>query len=230
MFKGTIRGVDQIFMTDVEPPSLILVTGPPGSMKTTFIHSIMTAYLEKSGEFGLYATLEQDVRSHLKNMESVGIDVSLNMQISDFTDLRRGGDGTLDYLEFTKDMIRHFKELKGPKFTVFGFDSLGALYSMMNRNIEDMRREMFHFFTTLRDYNLVSFIIMERSLTGESNLLGNEGFLADGIIFLGLKRKQGRLRRYIQVEKMRACRHSMEMYAMDVHNNGLVVLGPIFED
>ncbi len=230
VLKGTIRGINQIFTTDIEAPMVILVTGPPGSMKTSFVHQVMTLYLEKSGEFGLYATLEQDVKSHLRNMESVGIDISLNMQISDYTDLRRGGNGSLDYLEFTHDMVKHFKELKKDKFTVFGFDSLGALYSLMKKDKDNMRQEMFHFFSSLRDFNLISFVVMERSIGGESNLLGNEGFLSDGIVYLGLKRKQGRLRRYIQIEKMRACRHSMEMYAMDVHDDGLVILGPIFED
>ena len=92
-----------------------------------------------------------------------------------------------------------------------------------------MRKKMYHFFQVLRDLNLYSFIIMEREMGEVSNLLGNEGFLADGIIYLGMKRKQGRLSRFIQVEKMRASEHSMEMHALDLRTGKISVLGPIFE-
>ena len=49
---------------------------------------------------------------------------------------------------------------------------------------------------------------MERSPGPPSDLLGNEGFLVDGIIEMGLDRSRGKLARYLRVEKMRACEHS----------------------
>jgi len=233
MFTDSIPGLEKIFKTDVSPPKVILVTGPPGSMKTSFCYSIMSNYLEKRGEFGLYMTLEEKVASHLKNMESLGIRLSLNMQVSDLTDIREIDDviteaEATDYLMFIEKILRHFKKTRGDKFTIFALDSLGALYSLME-NHKLMRKRMFNFFKVLRDLNLTSFIVMERSLSGDSNLLGNEGFLADGIILLGLDRSRGKLVRYVQVEKMRASDHSMEKYAIDVKSNGISVLGPIFE-
>lgn len=228
MFKDTLRGLDKVFRTDVKRPKVILVTGPPGSLKSSFIYSLITKYLENSDEFGMYTTLEETVSSHLTNMENLGIKLSMNMQITDFTDLRQESED-VDYTLFLERMIKHFKKVKGEKFSVFALDSLGALYSLMEGK-QDMRKKMYHFFQTLRDMNLYSFIIMERSPDSESQLLGNEGFLADGIIFLGLKRQQGRLSRFIQIEKMRACHHSMEMHAVEVGEGGISILGPIFMD
>jgi KaiC/GvpD/RAD55 family RecA-like ATPase len=227
MFRDTIRGMDKVFKTDVTNPKIILVTGPPGSLKSSFIYSIMTRYLDNSGEFGLYATLEETAESHLNNMDSLGIEPSLNLQISDFTDLRDESDST-DYLKFTEKMITHFKKSRGDKFTCFAFDSVGALYSLIGEQAE-FRKKMFHFFKMLREKNLVSFIVIERGLDGTTQALGNETFLADGIIALGLKRRQGRLIRFLQIEKMRATLHSMEMHAVEVRNGGLAVLGPIFD-
>jgi KaiC/GvpD/RAD55 family RecA-like ATPase len=89
-----------------------------------------------------------------------------------------------------------------------------------------MRKNMFYFFKTLRDQNLVCFIVMERSRGGPSDLLGNEGFLVDGIIELGLDRTRGKLARFIRVEKMRACKHSMEKHTVEVGEKGLTILGP----
>lgn len=228
LFKDTLRGLDKVFKTDIKRPKVVLVTGPPGSLKSSFIYSLITKYLDGTDEFGMYTTLEETVSSHLTNMESLGIKLSMNMQITDFTDLRQESED-VDYTLFLERMIKHYKKVKGEKFSVFALDSLGALYSLMDGN-EDMRKKMFHFFQVLRDLNLYSFIVMERSLDSESQLLGNEGFLADGIIFLGLKRKQGRLSRFIQIEKMRACNHSMEMHAVEVGEQGISILGPIFMD
>ncbi len=202
-------------------------------MKTSFCYSIMTQFVERSGAFGLYTTFEETVDSHLANMKSLGIDLSLNMQISDITDLREidqivEEDEETDYVDFLEKMLRHFKEEKGDKFKVFALDSLGALYSLMEHE-QDMRKKMFYFFKLLRDLDLFSFVVMERSMGAEANLLGNEGFLVDGVIMVGIDRNRGKLTRFMQVEKMRACKHSMEKHALEIGPGGLKVLGPIFE-
>lgn len=233
MLRNSIEGLDKVFRTDIDPPKVLLVTGPPGSMKTSFCYAVMSAYLKQSKQFGLYTTLEESVQSHLKNMDSLGIELSMNMQISDFTDLREidqmvGPSEQTNYLEFIEKMIAHFKKTNGEKFRVFALDSLGALYSLME-DVSAMRKKMFYFFKMIRDYNLISFVIMEREIGGQSQLLGNEGFLVDGIIHLGLDRSRGKLTRYLQVEKMRACEHSVEKHALEVRRGSIAVLGPIFE-
>ncbi len=227
MFINTVTGLNKVFKDDIRRPKVVLVTGPPGSMKSSFIYTLLTLHLSQTNEFGVYTTLEESVSSHLSNMENLGINLCLNLQITDFTDIRQDGD-QIDYLKFLEKMLRHFKKVKGDKFTCFALDSLGALYSLMDGE-KNMRKKMYHFFQLLRDLNLYCFIVMERSQDSESHLLGNEGFLADGIIYLGLKRRQGRLSRFIQVEKMRACEHSMELHAMDLRMGKICVLGPIFE-
>jgi KaiC/GvpD/RAD55 family RecA-like ATPase len=234
MFKDSIPGLDKLFRNDVERPKIILVTGPPGSMKTSFCYSLMSGYLRDKNEFGLYATLEESSDSHVKNMASLGAKMTNKMQISDLTDLREmdqideivGDDKATDYVLIVEKMIQRFKKTHGDRFTIFVLDSLGALYSLME-DVENMRKKMFYFFKMLRDNNLTCFIIMERSLSGESQLLGNEGFLADGILMLGLDRQRGKLMRFLQVEKMRASEHSMERHAIEVGKGGIQVLGPL---
>ena len=232
-FRTAIEGLDRVLRTDVLPPKVILVTGPPGSMKTAFCYTLMSRHLRQTGEFGLYTTLEESVASHLMNMESLGVDVSLNLQISDFTDLREidqvvSPEDRTDYIAFIEKMLAHYKKIHGNRFTMFALDSLGALYSLMSE-VGEMRKKMFYFFKMLRDYRLVSLVVMERSLGGEAMLLGNEGFLVDGIIHLGLDRNHGKATRYLQVEKMRACEHSMEKHAIEPRRGGVSILGPIFD-
>lgn len=234
MFRDSLPGLDKVFRTDVTPPKVILVTGPPGSMKTSFVYSLMSRHLNHANAFGLYTTLEEAAESHLRNMESLGVAVTPNVRISDFTDLREvdelmvDPEDTTDYLAFIEKMVAHQRKKEGDRFRIFALDSLGALYSLMPDR-RDMRKKMFYFFKVLRDHGLFSFVIMERSLGAEPMLLGNEGFLVDGIILLGLDRSRGKLTRYLQVEKMRACEHSMEKHALVVGTDGLQVLGPIFD-
>ena len=185
-FRNAIEGLDKVIRTDILPPKVILVTGPPGSMKTSFCYTLMSRYLKETGEFGLYTTLEETVQSHLRNMESLGVELSMNMQISDFTDLREidavvSPEDQTDYLAFIERMIVHYRKIHGQKFRLFTLDSLGALYSLME-NTSNMRKRMFYFFKMLRDNDLTSLVVMERSPDGESQLLGNEGFLVDGMI------------------------------------------------
>jgi KaiC/GvpD/RAD55 family RecA-like ATPase len=128
-------------------------------------------------------------------------------------------------VQFITQMVSYYKKKHGDRFTVFTMDSLGALYSLMDDS-KGMRKKMFYFFKTLRDYNLISYIVMERTPGTPSELIGNEGFLVDGIIELGLDRTRGKLVRFVKVEKMRACEHSMERFTLEVGDKGLVVLGP----
>jgi KaiC/GvpD/RAD55 family RecA-like ATPase len=230
VFRNSIQGLDKVFRTDIEVPKVVLITGPPGSMKTSFCYSMMSSYLDKTNEFGLYITLEETADSHIRNMRSLNLKLTSNLEISDFTDLRELDeivevDSPTDYLQFIIQTIGYYKKKHGDRFTVFSLDSLGALYSLMD-DVKGMRKKMFYFFKTLRDYNLMSFIVMERNPGTPSDLLGNEGFLVDGIIELGLDRTRGKLVRYMRVEKMRATEHSMERHTMEVGDHGLTILGP----
>jgi len=178
-------------------------------------------------------TLEETSTSHTKNMGSLGISIDAKTKICDVTELREidkviGDEEAPDYVYFIEKTIAHFKQTYSDEFSIFALDSLGALYSLME-DVSNMRKKMFYLFKVLRDNNLFSFVVMERALSGDSQLLGNEGFLVDGIIMLGLDRSRGKLIRYIQVEKMRACQHSMEKHAIEVGGEGIKVLGPIFD-
>src|SRR5256885_13107596 len=168
-FRNAIDGLDKVIRTDISPPKVILVTGPPGSMKTSFCYTLMSRYLKDTGEFGLYTTLEETVQSHLRNMESLGVELSMNMQISDFTDLREidavvGPDDQTDYLAFIERMIGHYRKVHGHKFKLFALDSLGALYSLME-NTTNMRRSEEHTSELQSPCNLVCRLLLEKKKT-----------------------------------------------------------------
>jgi len=88
---------------------------------------------------------------------------------------------------------------------------------------------MFRFFEFCRSQNLHTFVITERHAGENAELEGNEGFLADSILNLGLDRRNGQMVRTLQIEKMRHVRHSMEKQAMEVTGSGVTLLGPLFD-
>ncbi len=227
MLKEGVNGWDKVFEKDIPRGIVILVTGPPGTLKSGFIHNVMANYLtKKKEEFGVYATIEETKESHLRNMDSLGIKMPDNMEMFDYYDIRtewkkEEKEGKLDMVKITEDIIKFYKEEKKEKFTVFAFDSFNALCSLA----EVKRKDSYHFFTLLRNSGLTSFVALETDGQG----FIPEFFLADGVIEVGTLETHEDVIRYLQVKKMRAVKHSMKKYQLIVEKDGLSVLEPVYE-
>lgn len=233
MLRDTISGLERVLRTDIDLPKVVLVIGPPGSMKTSFCFSVMSRHIASSGQFGMYLTLEETAESHLKNMKSVGIPFPSNVVIADFTDIREleevGGSDSQDYIGLIEKMVKNFRQKHGKSFTMLTIDSLGALYSLMEDDTA-VRRSMYHFFKRMRDFGLFTMLIMEGSVSEGRFYSGSEAFLSDGVVYLGIDSTKGKITRFVQIEKMRACDHSMEKHAVEVNKTGLQVLGPLLSN
>ncbi len=85
----------------------------------------------------------------------------------------------------------------------------------------------------LKDKELTSFLIMEAGLS-EGFVYANdypgcsEYFLADGIIEVGTVEARENVKRYIQIRKMRATRHTMNKHQLIVDEEGLAILGSVY--
>ena len=235
MFKNTLRGLDKIFKTNNYDKLSIMVTGYAGTLKSSFTYTLMSEYLNKHPEkIGLYATIEENKESLLKNLRSVGIKPNDQIFIADYNRTRemyREEAENTDFMELTEKLIQSTKEERGDNFNLFALDSINALYALTKMDNEYMiRMRIYYFFKLLRDLGLTSFIIKE--IPRDHNVLTNmdENFLADGVIELGIRRTLEGKKRYIEVIKMRQNRHSMKQYIIDVDQEGLSVLGPSVDD
>lgn len=225
-FVDTIDGLNEVFETDIPKNSVVLVTGAAGTLKSGFTFQVLSNYLEQQDEYGLYITFEQSKANHLQNMNSMGITLSKKLHISDFSDYRVVyNDFSDDLLTILEKNILQFKKETGEKCTCVAIDSLGALYSLLNVEAQDLRKKMYKMLETLRRENLTIFLILEEEkLSGISDpSTGMEGYLADGIIELGLHLKGNVANRYLRVRKMRSASHSMEPWILAVSENGLKV-------
>lgn len=257
MFLDTIPGLNRVFESDIPEGMVILVTGGPGTLKSAFVYNILSAYLDKNKkEFGSYVTLEETKKSHMRNMNSLNIKMQKRLKVADLASFRSSiGYEDLDYLALVKSRALkkarinpkkqeeksfEFDSLIGNDGTksddaaedafkspsCFGLDSLNALYSLMNITGKEIRQEMLKFFQLLKDNGLTSFILLE---TGMDETYKDEYFLVDGIIELGIKETPGQHRRYLKVKKMRATKHRLEPYVMDLTKNGIRIVGQLQE-
>jgi KaiC/GvpD/RAD55 family RecA-like ATPase len=230
MLRETVKGLNAVMKTDIPRGFVVLVAGGVGTLKSAFVHSVLSNYLIKNeNEFGVYATLEESKESHLRNMGSLGIRKPERLQIFDYQDIRREWrkeEPELDMARITEDIIKFYKEEQGEKFTVFALDSLNALESLAK--VENFRRESYHFFSQLRDSGLTSFIIQETA-SNQGRGHAPESYMADGVIDLGVVETTEAVTRYLQIKKMRACEHSMRKHQLVVTKDGLEVLGPVYE-
>ncbi|MDO9518281.1 MAG: ATPase domain-containing protein [Methanosarcinaceae archaeon] len=232
-FIDSINGLNQIFDSDIPKKSVVMITGGEGTVKSGFAYSLMSNYLEQSGEFGLYITLEQNKQSHIENMKSMGVKSSKNLMISDISDYRIDySDEKLDIIDFIAKTIEMYKKRYGDKFTTITLDSLGAMYSLMYTAPHELRRKIYQLFEYIRREGITSFIILEKYNDAGENVqtTGMEGYIADGLIELGMKLNQNDALRYLRVRKMRATKHSMRLHIFRIGNNGIEIIeGHIFD-
>jgi KaiC/GvpD/RAD55 family RecA-like ATPase len=248
MFKETIPGLNKIFETDIPTGGIIIITGTAGSLKSAFIYNLISEYLKlNKGKSGIYVTLEETKKSYLKNMKSLGISLEPRLKVSDIASFREHiGFEDMDYLDLIMQRISNAlenssgpsqgntnipkdsdptKKIKTRKISCFALDSLNALYSLINLDKHKMRNKLLEFFAILRKKNLTSFIVLEMS-TEKS--YSEEFFLADGIIEFGITTSPEKsMKRYIQVKKMRATKHSLDPFVIEVNKKGLKVVGKL---
>lgn len=214
--------MDKIFDTEVSAGKVVLVFGESGTLKSGFVYNVMARHLEKGSTIGLYVTLEESRESLEENMKSLGISIPENLHIIDVALLTRnfGTDALkVNYLDLVNDLV---EKMEGA--TVIALDSLNALYTLMKISEKELRPRVQEFFSVLRQKKITSFVVLE--MAGKHR---EEFFLADGLIELGLAHEDGSLKRYIQVRKMRAVRHRMEKFVIDVTDHGLRVIGELQE-
>ena len=194
----------------------------------------MSVHLQNNADnIGMYATLEQSKESLLKNTKHLNIPLCDRLHIADYNRTRemyKDEAERADFLDLTERLVQSLKDEHGERFVCFALDSLNAMYTLIETdNPRERRKRMYYFFKLLRDNNLVSFLIKERSRGSHSNE-DEENYLADGVIELGVRETMEGKKRYIEVLKMRQNEHSMKRFIIDIDDQGLAIIGPSVDD
>ncbi len=221
VIKTYVEGFDEILGGGVPQGHVVLVSGLPGTMKSSLVYSVLYNNSLHQGRNSLYITLEQGKKSLERQMAKMGFrvgDVTGKLHILDVSTLQKRmkeGSGGL-WIDFLQRAVEFRKELG--VVDIIAIDSLEALEVLTK--FEDRRQDLFRLFDWFRGQRATSFLIAEAppepSLSLVLHSQGNEAdYLADGIIHLKMHHVSDvDVQRRIRVVKMRAANHKTGFYAL----------------
>ncbi len=222
-----IRGFDDAIGGGLPEGYVVLVSGAPGTMKSSLAFSILYQNALRGGRKSAYFTLEQGKDFLLEHMASLGMadpKAWENLGLMDMGNIRKNlnllqGRGT--WLELFKMYCAN--TMKAEKLSCLVVDSLDVLETMAK--MQDRRSELYLLFEWLRDLGPLTLLISEQPLDiGPGARPPDEAYLADGIVQLDLHATSDLfVQRRIRVMKLRSTRHDTGYYALTYDEGGFEV-------
>jgi len=220
-----IQGFDKELGGGIPFGHVVLISGSPGTMKSSLAFSIMHYGSKEKNLQGVYISLEQSRESLIFHMKRLGLSpIPKELEVVDLGRIRKNlsNEGEHKWLDILQNHITLLHSSK--PFDLLAIDSLPVLEIIAN--IRQRRIQLFHFFEWLRDLGVTAFIINE--VGPQMSALFDEEFLADGIIYLSME-KVGQIdvQRRIRCVKMRGMDHSSSYYTLEFKNKRFRVVQAI---
>ena len=231
MIKTYIEGFDETMEGGVPEGHTVLVSGPPGAMKSSVCLNLLYNNQKLGGNKGLYISLEESKDSLMIGMEK------LNICDFDEKDLFIVDLGKLrleyDEIEEDKDWMKIITDylsmrVREEGFNIVVIDSLTALYSLIE--LENPRHQLFHFFGFLKRLGVTTFLISE--MAPGSDMYGpyREDFLADGTFLLKLHEVgETDVQPRIRCVKMRHVKHHRGYFVL-IHRGNRFTVTPVISE
>lgn len=209
--------LDDALRGGFSPGSVVLVTGMPGTFKTSLCLWVLYQQALHEGTKGFYVTLEQSKESLLRHAASLGLElarVADDLRILDLAAYRREfvpRGSPWEWLTFLEGKLR---EARDAGVELLALDSLAALRALVG--LRD-RRELFRLFDLLRSLEVTTFLVDERlEVAVEGRVLRGydpADYLADGIVEMTAREQEdGEVRLGLRVAKVRDRAHPLGLY------------------
>jgi len=230
--KTGIPGFDSILTTGLKKNSSVVISGPPGSGKTTFGLQFIYTGAKEFDEPGIYISLSQSVEEIKRDCKSLGWNIEdlVSKQKIFVIDLRPfkindeviGKDDSLyrgeqiPFEHLTKLIHNSVKKIKAKRIVI---DSISIL-EMQYSDKFHMRQGLQGMIQSLENFDVTSILISEFSDNIE---LPSEWFVTSGIIQLDNKIVDNTMKRTIKIRKLRGMEHSERVHSIGLGDNGLYV-------
>lgn len=217
-YRTYVDGFDDSIGGGIPEGYVVLVSGAPGTMKSSMCYSIAYNNALQRGIKTAYVTLEQGKDLLLEHMASLGMEdpkAYENLSILDMGSIRKNLSFIQtkgSWLDLFKMYANNFVKSEGTKLLVL--DSLDVLEVMAR--FEDLRTDLYYLFEWLRGLGMTALLIGEKPLDfSPTGQLRDEAYLADGIIHLGLHHTSDvYVQRRIRCVKMRSTKHETGYFAL----------------
>nr|QNO50157.1 hypothetical protein MOOMDFED_00026 [Methanosarcinales archaeon ANME-2c ERB4]QNO50217.1 hypothetical protein LIFGHNMI_00014 [Methanosarcinales archaeon ANME-2c ERB4] len=241
--KTGIAGFDELVQGGLVDKRIYLVSGPPGSGKTTFGIQFL-AYGATIGELGLYVTLSESPHNIVSDMSNYALNIPTLIKLKKLLFLDLGPTLEYGYGDELHSVItpsfdstnQPAPEAEAPSpFIVYKeisnfvrqydiqrlvIDSVSAIrFTSEKRSQEE--KEMSRFMRNLKELGCTTILLSELT---DPNTYSTEQFAASGVIFMHNFMREDSMTRAVQIIKMRGTEHDCDMRKVTFTKQGLQVL------
>ncbi|WP_331710457.1 RAD55 family ATPase [Thermococcus peptonophilus] len=215
-----VPGLDDLIGGGFLPGRVYLVSGPPGSGKTTLGMQFL-AEGAKNDEKGLFIALFETPDLIVRDMlrYNLGILEYVNSKKIVFYDLGEillSANRELSWDELFKLLLEIIKREGAQRVVIDSF----SLFESFVTNPEGKRKELGRFVRKLRTMDITTLLLSEML---SSEKYTDEYYLADGVIVLHHFMRNYQMVRAIQILKMRGVPHDSNLKRMRFTNEGITV-------
>ncbi len=202
--KTFVVGFDEALEGGVPRGHVVMLHGPPGTMKTALALYIVSMNRE-AGMSTLYVSLEETRESLRKTME--GFDIQGNDFIVDIATMRLEHglvEEAGDWLQILKSYLQNKEDVD-----MLVIDPFNSLYPLAH--LTSPRRDLFHFFRFLKDTGMTSFLIYEGT-----EFPYHEEYMADCVIEVAPRElERGQVALWMRCVKLRQSAHSRDYFQLE---------------
>jgi KaiC/GvpD/RAD55 family RecA-like ATPase len=213
-----IQNFDENLQGGIPKGQVVLLTGTPGTMKSSLAYSILYQNALQTQTPSVYMTLEQSRENLLQQMAAMGMNddrakeyvhvLDLGLIRKSLTQLSAKGTW-LQVFKMYADSLRH-----SLGYEILVVDSLDVLDMAAQMN-ENRRTELFYLFEWLRNLGVTSFLVSENQPDRMFEQKYDEGYLADGVISLKLQELgETDIQRRIRAVKLRSTNHKTGYFSL----------------
>lgn len=210
--KTGVEGLDKILKGGIPENNLVLVSGGPGSGKTTIGLQFLIEGI-KNGETGIYVNLDERKEKIVRNAELFGWDLEKHEENDNLHFVR---PNVFDFKKAKKEIDRIASRFDAERIVI---DSLSVLGSAVESESK-MRRGIMELNQRFNRLDATTLSISE--VEGDSiSKYGVEEYSVDGIVRLYFKRQGSSFQRGVAVKKMRGSDHSKTLHPIEIGKKGV---------